>query len=155
MMKITDELQVRRATMKDAEGVKQLTKQLVAYRCKTFDEKRFLFGFQKRIKDTKIHHFFVCTLNNEVVGMTLVELIPTTGTEAYLNTLFVDNEHQNQGVGKKMFDFIMNYLKELGIQTVIINIRKNEPMEVGFFEKYGFKIDYELKPFTSMVKELE
>jgi len=154
-MKITDELQVRRATMKDAEGVKQLTKQLVAYRCKTFDEKRFLFGFQKRIKDTKIHHFFVCTLNNEVVGMTLVELIPTTGTEAYLNTLFVDNEHQNQGVGKKMFDFIMNYLKELGIQTVIINIRKNEPMEVGFFEKYGFKIDYELKPFTSMVKELE
>jgi len=141
--------------MKDAEGVKQLTKQLVAYRSKTFDEKRFLFGFQKRIKDTKIHHFFVCTLNNEVVGMTLVELIPTNETEAYLNTLFVDNEHQNQGVGKKMFDFIMNFLKELGIHTVIINVRKNEPMEIGFFEKFGFKIDYEIMPFTSMVKELE
>jgi len=146
---------MRRATMKDAEGVKQLTKQLVIYRCKTFDEKRFLFGFRKRIQDTKTHHFFVCTLHDEVVGMTLVELIPSNPTEAYLNTLFVDNQHQRQGIGKKMFDFIMDYLKQLRIKTVIINVRKNEPMEIGFFEKYGFKTDYELKPFTSMVKKLE
>lgn len=152
MIKITDELQMRRATMQDAEGVKRLTKQLVDFRCKTFDEKRFLFGLRKRIQDTKIHHFFVCTLNNEVVGMTLMELIPTNPTEAYLNTLFVDNQHQRQGVGKKMFYFIMDYLKSLGIKTVIINVRKNEPMEIGFFEKYGFKTDFELKPFTSMVK---
>jgi len=141
--------------MKDAEGVKQLTKQLVIYRCKTFDEKRFLFGFRKRIQDTKTHHFFVCTLHDEVVGMTLVELIPSNPTEAYLNTLFVDNRHQRRGVGKKMFDFIMDYLKQLRIKTVIINVRKNEPMEIGFFEKYGFKTDYELKPFTSMVRKLE
>ena len=141
--------------MKDAEGVKQLTKQLVIYRCKTFDEKRFLFGFRKRIQDTKTHHFFVCTLHDEVVGMTLVELIPSNPTEAYLNTLFVDNRHQRRGVGKKMFDFIMDYLKQLRIKTVIINVRKNEPIEIGFFEKYGFKTDYELKPFTSMVRKLE
>ena len=155
MIKITDQLQVRHATMNDAEGVKQLTKQLVAYRGKTFDEKRFLFGLRKRIQDTKTHHFFVCTLNEEVVGMTLVELIPSNKAEAYLNTLFVDNQHHRHGIGKKMFDFIMNYLKELGIKTVFINVRKNEPMEIGFFEKYGFRTDFELKPFTSMVKKLE
>jgi ribosomal protein S18 acetylase RimI-like enzyme len=152
---MTDQLQVRHATMKDAEGVKQLTKQLVAYRCKTFDEKRFLFGLRKRIQDTKTHHFFVCTLNDKVVGMTLFELIPSNPTEAYLNTLFVDNQYQRQGVGKKLFDFIMDYLKQLKIKTIIINVRKNEPMEIGFFEKFGFKTDFELKPFTSMVKKLE
>ena len=126
------------------------------FRGKFFNEERFLFGLKKRIdSDNKKHHFFVCTLDGEVVGITLAELIPTCKTEAYLNTLFVDKDHYRQGIGKKMFYFIMPYLKDLGIKTVFINIRKNEPMEISFFEKYGFKVDYELKPFTCMVKELE
>ena len=156
MRTISNELTVRRATMDDIDGIRRITKQLVAYRGKMFNEKRFRFGLKKRIKsDNDIHHFFVCVKNNEVVGITLAELIPTGETEAYLNTLFVDKAHQKEGVGKAMFDFILDFLKNRGIQTVIINIRKNEPMEVGFFEKYGFKTDFELKPFTSMIKKLE
>jgi len=142
--------------MDDADGIRHLTKQLVDYRGKLFNEKRFMFGLKKRIHPTnKRHHYFVCTFDEKVVGMTLAELIPTCKTEAYLNTLFVDKDHYRQGVGKKMFYFIMAYLKDLGIQTLFINVRKNEPMELQFFEKYGFKKDYELKPFTCMVKQLE
>ncbi len=142
--------------MDDANDIRRLTKQLVAYRNKVFNEKRFMFGLKKRVKpDQRKHHFFVGTLDGKVAGMTLAELIPADKTEAYLNTLFVDDAYHKHGVGKKMFDFIIDYLKELGIKTVIINIRKNEPMEVAFFEKYGFKTDFELKPFTCMVKKLE
>ncbi|MHA1132084.1 MAG: GNAT family N-acetyltransferase [Candidatus Helarchaeota archaeon] len=141
--------------MADVDDVRRLTQQLVTYRGKVFNETRFLFGFKKRIDpDSHIHHLFVCTLNGKVVGMTLAELIPTAETEAYLNTLFVDNAYHRQGVGKKLFDFVIEYLKNLGIKTVIINIRKNEPMEVKFFEKYGFETDFELKPFTCMIKKL-
>lgn len=154
-MRIAGQLQVRKATMDDAEGIKRLTKQLVEYRSRIFNEKRFSFGLRKRVEDFKNHHFFVCTLDDKVVGMTLAELITPDKMEAYLNTLFVDKDRQKQGVGKKMFDFIMAYLRELGIKRVIINIRKNQPMETGFFEKFGFKIDFELKPFTSMVKKLD
>ena len=156
MIRISTQLEVRKATLDDADGIRRITKQLVAYRGKLFNEKRFMFGLKKRIKpDSKIHYFFVCTQNEKIVGITLAEMIPTDETEAYLNTLFVDKDHQKQGVGKKMFEFIMEFLKNNGIKTVIINIRKNEPMEVAFFEKYGFKIDFELKPFTSMVLKLD
>ncbi|NVM55430.1 MAG: GNAT family N-acetyltransferase [Candidatus Helarchaeota archaeon] len=142
--------------MDDIDGIRRLTKQLVDYRGKIFNEERFRFGLKKRVNPkSKLHHFFVCTLNEKVVGMTLAELIPTDKTEAYLNTLFVDNDHQKQGVGNKMYYFIVDYLRDLGIKTVLINIRKNEPMEIGFFENYGFKKDFELKPFTCMVKKLE
>lgn len=146
---------MRRATLNDADGIRRLTKQLVDYRRKAFNEERFMFGLKKRTKpDSERHHFFVCIIDNNVVGMTLAELLPTDRTEAYLNTLFVDKAYQKLGVGKRIFEFIMQYLKDLGIETVIINVRKNEPMEIGFFEKYGFKTDFELKPFTSMVKKL-
>ena len=156
MIRISDQLQVRRATVDDADGIRRITKQLVAYRNKIFNEARFMFGLKKRTKpDNKMHHFFVCTLGEKVVGMTLVEMIPTDKTEVYLNTLFVDEDHMKQGVGKKMFDFIIPYLKDLGIKTVIINIQKNKPMAVEFFEKFGFKTDFELKPFTCMVKKLD
>jgi len=156
VIKISNQYIVRRATLTDADGLRSLTKQLLAYRGKSFNEQRFMFGLKKRIDPkNKIHHLYVCESEDKIVGMTLAELIPSNHTEAYLNTLFVDKDHQGHGVGKAMFDFIMDYLKNLEIKSVIINIRKNEPMEVKFFEKYGFKTDFELKPFTCMVKELE
>lgn len=155
MIPISETLLVRKATMDDADAIRSLTKQLVDCRGKLFNEERFVFGMKKRIHPTsKRHHFFVCTLDEKVVGMTLAELIPTCKTEAYLNILFVDKDHFRHGIGKKMFYFIMPYLKDLGIETVFINIRKN-PMDLSFFEKFGFKKDYELKPFTCMVKQLE
>ncbi len=140
--------------MDDVDGIRRLTQQLVQYRGKIFNEERFIFGLRKRTKPNSRHHFFVCTQNGEIVGMTLAELIPSCKTEAYLNTLFVDKAHQRQGVGRKMFNFIMDYLRDLGIETVFINIHKNQPMEETFFEKFGFKVDFELKPFTCMVKHL-
>jgi len=147
---------MRKASIDDIDGIRRITKQLVEYRNKLFNEERFRFGLKKRTApNLKKHHFFVCTLNNKVVGITLAELIPNNKTDAYLNTLFVDKEHQKQGVGKIMFDFIMDYLKNLGIKTVIINIHKNSPMEIGFFEKYGFQLDYQLKPFAGMIKKLD
>ena len=156
VVQISEKYQIRRATMDDIDGIRRLTKQQVDYRGKIFNEERFRFGLEKRVNPkTKMHLFFVCTLGEKIVGMTLVELIPTSSAEAYLNTLFVDKDHYKQGVGKTMYYFIMDYLNNLGIKTVFINIRKNEPMEISFFEKYGFKVDYELKPFTCMVKELE
>ena len=156
MREISAELKVRRATLDDIDGIRRLTKQLVDYRSKIFNEGRFVFGLKKRVKpDQDIHHFFVCTLNHNVVGMTLIELIPANKTEAYLNTLFVDKDHQKTGIGKRMFDFVIEFCEARGIKTIIINIRKNQPMEVSFFEKFGFKTDFELKPFTCMVKKLE
>lgn len=153
--KITAELEVRPATIDDADGIRALTKQLVAFRGKIFNEERFMFGLKKRVKlNSESHHFFVCTLDGEIAGMTLVEMIPTDKTEVYLNTLFVGKNYQKKGVGKKMFDFIIPFLQDIGIKTIIINIRKNEPMEVSFFEKFGFQVDFELKPFTCMVKKL-
>ncbi len=155
MKVISETLLVRRATMDDADIIRDLTKQLVDCRGKLFSEERFMFGMKKRIHPTnKRHHFFVCTLDGKVVGMTLAELIPTCKTEAYLNILFVDKDHFRQGIGKKLFYFIMSYLKDLAIETVFINVRKN-PMDLSFFAKFGFKKDYELKPFTCMVKELK
>jgi L-amino acid N-acyltransferase YncA len=155
MIKISNVYQMRKATTDDIDGIRRITKQIVEYRNKLFKE-RFRFGLKKRTSpNSKKHHFFVCTSDNEVVGITLAELIPNNNTDAYLNTLFVDKGYQKKGVGKVMFDFIMDYLKNLGIKTVIINIHKNSPMEISFFEKFGFELDYQLKPFAGMIKKLE
>lgn len=45
MIRISGQLQVRRATMADRDGIQRLTRQLTEYRGKVFDGKRFSISF--------------------------------------------------------------------------------------------------------------
>ncbi len=58
---------------------------------------------------------------------------------AYLNRLAVLPNYQNQGVGKTLVDFIINYSSKLNIRYVSIGIIAEHETLKSWYEKIGFK----------------
>ena len=48
-------------------------------------------------------------------------------------------EYQNQGIGSKLLDFIINMLKEKKASTMILDVREGNNKAIHVYEKYGFK----------------
>lgn len=84
-------------------------------------------------KDEKADHIIAC-FNDKVVGT--IRIRYTESKIAKLERLAVLKEHRKIGVGKKILEYVINYLKEKGIKSLTLDSQYHAK---GFYEKFGFE----------------
>ena len=72
------------------------------------------------------------------------------GTEYHIEELFIRNDRQNMGYGKRFINHIEEYLKGKGIFQIYLATENTRPA-YGFYKKMGFE---ELTDHVSFFKEL-
>lgn len=88
--------------------------------------------------------------NGEFVGMALGNIKHWySGTEYYIDELFIKTEMQGNGTGSKFIELIENYLAEMGIHHIFLQTEKDMPA-YSFYKKRGF---CELEGHVSFAKE--
>lgn len=103
--------QVRRAMKKDVRAIVQLTKNAVAT-----DElvKRTRAGIEKQLND-----YYIFEIDKNPVACIALHTYPEHG-KGELACLYVNSSHENQGIGRKLIQFVENKARESGLSELIV-----------------------------------
>jgi GNAT superfamily N-acetyltransferase len=85
-----------------------------------------------------LFHFYVATLENEVIGIALTYIRYSTwkGPMLYLEDLVILEAHRGKGVGKLLFEKCMKRATDLNYEGMIWQVLDwNEPA-IRFYDKY-------------------
>src|SRR5205807_4403191 len=102
--------QIRRALKKDVRHILMLTKNSVAS-----DElvKRTRSGIEKTINE-----YYIFEIDKNPVACVALHLYPEHG-KGELACLYVNPSHENQGIGRKLIQFVENKAREMGLNELL------------------------------------
>lgn len=110
------------------------------------------FRYIKSKFDLYAEHSFVIEEDRDIVGFIFVNLSHwTQGAQAIIEEIVVDEGRQRQGYGKKLMDYIENYLKEMGVLSMMLWVKKG-CKAFQFHKKNGFTV---IDDYTMMHKDLK
>lgn len=98
-------------------------------------------NIEQRKKDYMLGHFRVAEINDEIVGFCrydeVVVSVDGDGFDSELMALYVKPELKKQGIGKSMFNYVINDLKSKGKNKMILWCLKENYPSRKFYEKMG------------------
>ena len=80
--------------------------------------------------------YFVCR-NNQILGFASIEV--TDENTIKLHKIYLLPEHQGNGAGKALLQFIINKARSLGASRLLLNVNRHNKARY-FYEKKGFEI---------------
>lgn len=141
---------IRRALEKDAPKICDLLAQVneVHYKGRPDIFKLGLKYSVEEVKDILKKEdspvFVYVDQNDEVLGYVFCLLVKQTNlslftdvTTLYIDDLCVDNAHQRKGIGKRLFEFAVNFAKEKGCYNLTLNVWSCNPTALKFYEALG------------------
>jgi len=96
--------------------------------------------------------FAVACSGSDVVGFCGVLFQKPTG-RAEIGPIAVSQDFVGLGIGVKLLDFMMVFLREISSRRLIAVIKSSNIRGVNFFEKYGFSVEANLKGFTRIQED--
>ena len=88
---------------------------------------------------------FVAENNGEVVGYCFCELQPRGGnifhdrTTLYVDDLCVDEACRRQGIGERLYRYVVEFAKSKGCYDITLNVWSLNEKAIAFYEKLGLK----------------
>ena len=98
-------------------------------------------GFGKN----SVFDFYVAELNNKIVGIAVYFIKYSTwkGKGLYLDDLFVTEKFRGKGIGKKLFDIVIEEAKKINAKQLHWQVLDWNTPAIDFYKKYGASIDAE------------
>lgn len=94
---------------------------------------------------------YVMEENAEVLGAVFAhEKVWWSGSEVYVEELFVKPEHQGKGIGKRLMEQMEAYVREKGLAGITLATNRYAPAR-EFYKKLGFR---ECEHVLFMAREL-
>ena len=89
------------------------------------------------------HELVVAELNGEVIGTLHLMFLPSVsfqgGLRAQIESVRVDKNYQNRGIGSEMMNWIINRAGERGAYVVQLTSHQSRADAHRFYERLGFK----------------
>ena len=89
------------------------------------------------------HEMIVAELNGEVMGTLHLMFLPSIsfqgGLRAQIESVRIDNQHQNRGLGSQMMKWAIERAKARGAHIVQLTTHKTRGDAHRFYERLGFK----------------
>jgi len=136
-------LVVRRAALKDLAGITEIYNEAILKTVATFDTNPKTVDEQKpwfESHDSK-HPILVAEQDGKIVGW--ASLSKWSDRCAYSDTaeisVYMKEEHQGKGMGKKLMQEILDQGQKGGLHTVIARITESNKASVRLHEAFGFE----------------
>lgn len=145
-------MEIRFAKPEDTLGILRLLEQIgrlhYALRGDMFQTQAQKFGASQvlaRLENPNTPTF-VAVEDSRVVGYSFCELkifdkhpVIADHKELFLEDLCVDENARGLGIGKKLYDCVIQYAREQGCHNVTLHVWSNNTQAVHFYEKMGMK----------------
>jgi len=88
----------------------------------------------------KDNSFVMVNEENNVIAFIFLNISSwSQGLQAVLEEIVVDSNYQNKGVGKELLDYVNNYLKSLGVKSIMLWAKRDERL-LDFYKKQGYSL---------------
>ena len=88
--------------------------------------------------------FIVAESENEVVGYTIGK---SKNGSAEIISLAVKPSFRQKGIGRKLTNFLISFLKKRGVKEIFLEVRTINKIAISFYRNLGFKISKILKNY--------
>ena len=137
---------IRPGKKSDIPQVFELIKELAEYE-KAFDkvsntvEKLEEDGFGPN----PVYELFVAEIENKIVGIALTYFRFSTwrGKVMYLEDLIVKEHMRRKGIGKKLFDMVLDHAKVTSCVGLSLQVLDWNELGINFYKKYNMEFDDE------------
>lgn len=137
---------IRKAVKEDCAAILELVKELAAYEKAPNEVTVSLEHFSESgFGANPVWWAFVACVNDKVVGFALyyVRFSTWKGQRMYLEDLLVTEEYRGKGIGKLLFDALIQEAKEKKFNAICWQVLDwNEPA-INFYKKYNTSFDGE------------
>ena len=143
-------MEIRPATVNDINRILDLLSQVLEIHAKLRPD-LFVSGTTKYskedleaiLKDTN-KPIFVATIDHYVVGYAMCQIrIPTSNMHPvkifHLDDLCVDEKYRKQGIGKALYQKVVETAKENDCYEITLNVWPGNDAALKFYEKMGMK----------------
>jgi len=140
------QINIRRATIKDCPNMLGLINELAVYEKAPNEVTVTLSHFeQSGFGNNRVWWAFVAEKDNVIVGFALYYIRYSTwkGQCLYLEDFIVTENMRGQGIGKLLFDRVVQETKDKGFSRMVwLVLDWNEPA-INFYKKYKANLDPE------------
>ena len=97
--------------------------------------------FSKLFEEAEYYPFYVATSGEQIVGFGMLHSYSklTTFKETCEITYFIDPQHIQKGLGRKLLEILENDARKMGIKSILANISSLNVPSLNFHLKYGFQ----------------
>ena len=154
-------VEIRKATVKDAEGIAEVLKKAdrSVYSTPTpYNATRERIAMHiKMCNADKSHTIYVAENEiGQIVGYVSAHWLPylfLNGPEGYLSELFIREEYRDEGIGTKLLETVKTEARKRGCsRLLLLNSRKRESYERSFYKKQGWTEREEAANFVYNLK---
>ena len=139
-------IQIRKAVKEDCSRLLELVKELAVYEKAPNEVTVTLEHFiESGFGETPVWWAFVAEENGIILGFALYYIRYSTwkGQAMYLEDILVTESARGKGIGKLLFERLIEEAKEKGFNRIIWQVLDwNEPA-INFYKKYNVKFDAE------------
>ncbi len=151
-----ENITIRKATERDLVPIFNLIRQLAIYE---YAEKDVVVTLPELKEDfnNKVFQAHVAIAEGEVIGMVLYYMTYSTwkGKMLYLDDFVVTESYRRTGVGKMLFDQVLDIAREWNCRLVKLQVLDWNKNAIRFYKKYNADIEtewYNAKIFLDKVK---
>jgi len=105
------------------------------------------------VSDELVGRVWLIKYQDEEVGyivLTLHYRLESRGISASLDEIFIQSKNRGQGIGRQAMEFLQSACRNLGVTTIQLEVKKDNPEAASLYRKVGFeKLDRDF-----MLKEL-
>lgn len=142
---------IRPATRKDLGNSKEISLKLLkeetlysTYLTYNEESKKSVKKWLTKLFRNKNYKFFVAEEDSRIVGMCFGciekrEPVYFNKRIGYIWHIFVENDLRGKGIGKRLYEAMVNWFKSKGIKAVEVEIIPQNPLSRRFFERLGFR----------------
>ena len=149
---------VRRFKKDDIEEAKDLMQELCTVTGVEFNEERWLWGIKMRLYDAlKRNGMLIAEEEGKIAGLLLadINIDPTGVSTGYIRSVIVGAPFRKKGIGKKLVSEAINYLKNMDVDTILINVRGTTAQAMKLYENLGFRELYRVMEYPLPKKRIE
>jgi GNAT superfamily N-acetyltransferase len=145
---------VRRAAIEDLPSISQLAVKL-AVQHNNYDKKRFERAAFEPLAESHTDYlsaqmrdrrtvFLVAELNDRIIGYAFLRLeeeslLALLKEGAWLHDIYFEENARGRGISQKFFEAIIEEAKNLGSDSLMLQVASNNAAAQRFFAKLGFR----------------
>lgn len=123
---------IRKATLNDVCTISALEKDVLG---ESLGES-FLYD---ELALNPFSHYFVYEKNGQIIAYVGFRAIDS---QAEMLNFVVSIDNQNQGIGSKLMSFVLDYLDNLQVKTISLEVRESNKKAQFFYHKFGFSFSH-------------
>ena len=95
------------------------------------------FQSEKAIKEQIEHGYIYYWAKYDGKNVGFIGFYPVDN-KLYLSKFYIDKDYRGKKVGRKLFDFLVNYTREKGLKSLYLNVNKYNYNSIKVYEHLGF-----------------